>query len=153
MTWPRSREYSRLAPDGTVARNRGHHGTLVMTRIFIITSALLALTPSVVLPALAQGTATKAPEPPLAKQINDGKWLPQKEAEVLRDNLYYQRAVFAYQTMLPALNVIHGTGVEFFDQPWKPDDVVKVKSGQSPESTGATAQPGPSNEGSGKSGR
>jgi hypothetical protein len=35
-----------------------------------------------------------------------GNWLPQQEAEALRDELFYQRAIFAYQTMLPALNVI-----------------------------------------------
>jgi hypothetical protein len=40
------------------------------------------------------------------KQLNNGNWLPQKEAEALRDELFYQRAVHAYMTMLPALNVI-----------------------------------------------
>ena len=44
--------------------------------------------------------------PPLVAQINNGNWLPQQEAESLRDELYYQRAVHAYMTMLPALNVI-----------------------------------------------
>ena len=43
---------------------------------------------------------------PLIKQLNNGNWLPQTEAESLRDELYYQRAVQAYMTMLPALNVI-----------------------------------------------
>jgi hypothetical protein len=54
-------------------------------------------------PALAQ---QEAAAPPLVKQLNNGNWLPQKEAEALRDELYYQRAVHAYITMLPALNVI-----------------------------------------------
>lgn len=44
--------------------------------------------------------------PPLVGQINNGNWLDPKEAEGLRDELYYQRAIFVYQTMLPALNVI-----------------------------------------------
>lgn len=44
--------------------------------------------------------------PPLVKQLNNGNWLPQKEAEDLRDELFYQRAVHAYMTMLPALNTI-----------------------------------------------
>ena len=44
--------------------------------------------------------------PPLMKQLNNGNWLPQKEAEALRDELFYQRAVHAYMTMQPALNVI-----------------------------------------------
>jgi hypothetical protein len=40
----------------------------------------------------------------LVEQINNGKWLPQ--AEALRAELFYQHAVYAYMTMLPALNVI-----------------------------------------------
>lgn len=47
-----------------------------------------------------------APASPLVKQINNGNWLDNKEAESLRDELYYQRAVHAYMTMLPALNTI-----------------------------------------------
>ena len=46
------------------------------------------------------------PAPPLVRQLNNGNWLPHQEAESLRDELYYQRAVFAYMTMLPALNTI-----------------------------------------------
>ena len=57
--------------------------------------------------AVAQDArAQSAPLPPLVKQINNGNWLSQKEAESLRDELFYQRAVHAYLTMLPALNVI-----------------------------------------------
>jgi len=37
------------------------------------------------------------------EQINHGNWLDPQEAEALRDE---QRAVHAYMTMLPALNVI-----------------------------------------------
>ena len=54
------------------------------------------------LPAHAQQQSA----PPLVQQLNNGNWLPQQEAEALRDELYYQRAVHAYMTMLPALNVI-----------------------------------------------
>ncbi len=43
---------------------------------------------------------------PLVAQINNGNWLPEKEADALRAELYYQRAVHAYMTMQPALNVI-----------------------------------------------
>jgi hypothetical protein len=50
--------------------------------------------------------ATGSPEPPLVSQINHGNWLSKEEAESLRDELYYQRAVQAYMSMLPALNVI-----------------------------------------------
>jgi len=49
----------------------------------------------------AQGTA-----PPLVRQINNGNWLDEQEAQKLRDELFYQRAIHAYMTMLPALNVI-----------------------------------------------
>lgn len=48
----------------------------------------------------------QAPASPLIKQINNGNWLEQKEAESLRDELFYQRAIHAYMTMLPALNTI-----------------------------------------------
>ena len=44
--------------------------------------------------------------PPLVKQINNGNWLSEEEAQELRDELFYQRAIHAYMTMLPALNVI-----------------------------------------------
>jgi hypothetical protein len=47
-----------------------------------------------------------APETALMKQINNGNWLDPHEAESLADELYYQHAVYAYMTMLPALNVI-----------------------------------------------
>src|SRR6516164_3813128 len=50
--------------------------------------------------------AQDASAPPLIKQINDGNWLPNEEAEALRDELFYQRAIHAYMTMQPALNVI-----------------------------------------------
>jgi hypothetical protein len=64
-----------------------------------------------VLTALSLGgvATTRAQEPaapPLVKQLNNGNWLPQKEAEALRDELYYQRAIHAYMTMQPALNTI-----------------------------------------------
>jgi hypothetical protein len=44
--------------------------------------------------------------PPLVTQMNNGNWLPPSEAEALRNELFYQRAVYAYMTMLPALNTI-----------------------------------------------
>jgi hypothetical protein len=54
------------------------------------------------MPAGAQDAAA----PPLVEQINNGNWLDPQEAEELRDELFYQRAVHAYMTMLPALNTI-----------------------------------------------
>jgi hypothetical protein len=47
-----------------------------------------------------------APMTPLMQQINGGKWLDPAEAEELRDEFFYQRAVDAYFRTLPALNVI-----------------------------------------------
>jgi hypothetical protein len=65
---------------------------------------------SVLAAALCFTTMLKAqeqtPESPLIKQINNGNWLDAKEAESLVNELYYQRAVYAYMTMLPAVNVI-----------------------------------------------
>src|SRR5262249_39257782 len=67
----------------------------------ILSSALLIS--SLCIPAFAQREQSA---PPLVKQINNGNWLSQQEAESLRDELFYQRAIHAYITMLPALNVI-----------------------------------------------
>lgn len=50
--------------------------------------------------------AQDASAPPLVSQLNNGNWLPESEARALRDELFYQRAIHAYFTMLPALNVI-----------------------------------------------
>lgn len=62
----------------------------------------IAVMPMIAGSALAQDQSV----PPLVKQLNNGNWLPQKEAEALLDELYYQRAIHAYMTTLPALNVI-----------------------------------------------
>jgi hypothetical protein len=51
--------------------------------------------------AQASGAAS-----PLMTQINNGNWLAPQEAQTLVDELYYQRAIHAYMTMLPALNTI-----------------------------------------------
>jgi hypothetical protein len=50
--------------------------------------------------------AQQATMPPLMEQINHGNWLPQQEAEQLRDDLYYHNAIDAYIRTLPALNTI-----------------------------------------------
>ena len=56
---------------------------------------------------MSSSTRTRTPSaPPLIRQINDGRWLDPAEAEALRDELYYQRAIQAYMTMQPAMNVI-----------------------------------------------
>ncbi len=53
-------------------------------------------------PAHAQDQAVS----PLVNQINNGNWLPQAEAQSLVDELFYQQAIQAYITTLPALNII-----------------------------------------------
>jgi hypothetical protein len=67
-------------------------------------------TPSLAAILVAAGVSAAAAQdaavPPLVEQINGGNWLDPQEAEELRDELFYQRAVHAYMTMLPALNVI-----------------------------------------------
>jgi hypothetical protein len=73
-----------------------------MKRKVAISATAAAITAALVSTALSQ----ELPAPPLVKEINNGNWLPPAEAEALRDELYYQRAVFAYMTMLPALNTI-----------------------------------------------
>jgi len=76
----------------------------MLRRSLVIAAAVSAIGTVTVSAAPAQ--AQTAPAPPLVKQMNNGNWLPQKEAEQLLDELFYQRAILAYQTMLPALNTI-----------------------------------------------
>jgi hypothetical protein len=78
--------------------------TVLKTCFHTATAAgLIAALAMSAVPVLAQDEGAI---PPLVKQINNGNWLPTEEAEALRDELYYQHAVHAYITMLPALNVI-----------------------------------------------
>lgn len=74
-----------------------------MTNIVLrgaVACAILAALPAA--PAFAQAQDA----PPLVMQINNGKWLPQAEAEQLVDDLYVNQAIQAYILTLPALNVI-----------------------------------------------
>ena len=77
---------------------RGH--TMSLKRVFPALAAILFVIH--VSPALAQNETP----PPLVRQLYDGNWPSEEEAQELRDELYYQRAIHAYMTMLPALNVI-----------------------------------------------
>lgn len=70
---------------------------------------LTSVATSILTAVLAAGAPAMAQDgsvPPLVGQINNGNWLAQDEAEALRSQLFYQHAVYAYMTMLPALNVI-----------------------------------------------
>lgn len=73
-----------------------------MHHFFFLVPLALALAPG----GTAPESAPPADLPPLMAQIHGGNWLDPKEAESLRDELYYQQAIQAYFTMLPALNVI-----------------------------------------------
>jgi len=53
--------------------------------------------------ALVQAQETKSP---LVRQMYDGNWPSEQEGQQLRDELYYNQAIQAYMTMLPALNTI-----------------------------------------------
>lgn len=44
--------------------------------------------------------------PPPVEKLNNGNWPSEAEAQELLDELYYQRAIHEYMTILPALNVI-----------------------------------------------
>lgn len=59
---------------------------------------------------------TDEPQSPLVAKVWNGNWPDAAEADRLLDELYYQRAIHAYFTMLPALNVIglrDGSEAEF----------------------------------------
>ena len=56
-------------------------------------ASLLAGT--VLLAAMTGSSALAQEAPPLVKQLNNGNWLAQNEAESLRDELFYQRAIHA----------------------------------------------------------
>lgn len=54
--------------------------------------------------------------PPLVEKLYNGNWPSEEEGQILRDELYYQRAIHTYMTMLPALNTIgmrDGSQAEF----------------------------------------
>lgn len=67
-------------------------------------ASVLGLSATVCLPPANAQDSAKIP--PLMEQINNGNWLPQQEAESLRDEFYYQNAVQAYVQTIPVLNTI-----------------------------------------------
>ncbi len=76
---------------------------------------VLALVCALVMSAGAQAQAQET-APPLVRQMYNGNWPSAEEAQLLRDELFYQRAIHAYMTMLPALNTIgmrDGSEAEF----------------------------------------
>ncbi len=67
---------------------------------------VVALICALVMLAGVQAQAAKEKAPPLVRQLYNGNWPSQEEGQKLRDELFYQRAIHAYMTMLPALNTI-----------------------------------------------
>lgn len=65
-----------------------------------------AVSPFSVAASSSPARAQRPQAPPLVEQLNGGNWLSKDEAEALCDELFYQRAVHTYMTMLPALNTI-----------------------------------------------
>lgn len=79
----------------------------------MVAATVLALPGFFIDQASAADTATT---PPLVRELYNGNWPSDEEAQQLLDELYYQRAIHAYITMLPALNVIgmrDGSEAEF----------------------------------------
>ncbi|MET4722221.1 hypothetical protein ABIF63_006327 [Bradyrhizobium japonicum] len=69
-------------------------------------TSIVASTLLTIITSTSPGYGQDSKAPPLVNQINNGNWLSQSEAEAMRDELYYQRAVQVYMSMLPALNTI-----------------------------------------------
>ena len=69
-----------------------------MKKYWVCIALILSLAPQLA------SAGTKAS--PLVESLYDGNWPKDSEARKLLDELYYQRAIHAYMTMLPALNVI-----------------------------------------------
>lgn len=67
---------------------------------------LCALSAALVASVAGAAAPQDAPKSPLIEQINDGNWLEEEEARSLVDELFYQRAIHAYISMQPAMNVI-----------------------------------------------
>ena len=63
-----------------------------LVSVFLVSALLLGLAT----PTLAQDETA----PPLVRQLYNGNWPSEEEAQDLRDELYYQRAIHAYMTML-----------------------------------------------------
>ena len=55
---------------------------------------------------MSQNEYKEGTKSPLMKQLYDGNLPGEEEAQQLRDELFYNHAIHAYLTMLPALNVI-----------------------------------------------
>ena len=68
----------------------------VMTSLLVVMCFLLT--------AVSSAQAQNAP--PLVEALYNGNWPSEAEAQDLLDELYYQRAIHTYITMLPALNTI-----------------------------------------------
>jgi len=82
--------------------NREQRTMLIRLKYFLKIFALVCVA-GITAGGLAQAQETT---PPLVKQMYNGNWPSMEEAQQLRDELFYQRAIHAYITMLPALNTI-----------------------------------------------
>jgi hypothetical protein len=82
--------------------NENHERSNTMKRLL---NAMLAI---VCIAAVLGGMQAQAQETrsPAVRLHYDGNWPSEEEGQQLRDELFYNQAVQAYMTMLPALNTI-----------------------------------------------
>jgi hypothetical protein len=91
---------------GNVGEDQNEFGNGRNTMRTIKHTALAALAAAAISTGLSVSAVAQETSPPLVRQINNGNWPSDTEAQELRDELYYQRAIHSYMTMQPALNVI-----------------------------------------------
>jgi hypothetical protein len=104
-----SEENCALAASGYTERqrflgniNENHDRRMTMRRVLNTTLAIVCVA-AVLGGVQAQAQETRSPA---VRLHYDGNWPSDKEAQQLRDELYYNMAIQAYMTMLPALNTI-----------------------------------------------
>ena len=78
--------------------------------------SLIALS-ALILGSIAPPAQAQESKSPLVKQMYNGNWPSDTEAQQLRDELYYNMAIQAYINMLPALNTIGMR--EYFLKSWR----------------------------------
>jgi hypothetical protein len=66
----------------------------------------IALTTALLFASSVTTANTLEDAPPLVKKLYNGNWPSKEEGQKLREELFYQRAIFAYMNLLPVLNTI-----------------------------------------------
>jgi hypothetical protein len=71
-----------------------------------LTIILAVICTAAILTGMQARAQAQEAAPPLVRKLYNGNWPSEDKAQQLLDELFYQRAIHAYMTMLPALNVI-----------------------------------------------